>query len=339
MDSQNRIIDGQGFVFLPKNITYDNSAVTTKEIYDMKAAGLHPIVKINGMGGHVLGAYSIIDAIKTTEADTHITGLAASVHGIIAQHGKNRIADSHAIGMFHPPAGGEAIIELVRDGLKDQLSGRSKLSGDQIDKIMNSGSKNRFMKASEMKEFSLVDEVIPSHQIVDLPENATKEELFNIYNKLITNDEQMNDLDITNELNSLRKEKEKISSQVTDLETKNSAITEELETVKAENKTLCEEIAVVNKAKAELLVKNAVEANKIKKEDSEKWVKNATENYDMVNDLLEGIQVSNDIVVEDLLDSGGASEVKTFNTMSDDEQADLARSNPELYNKEILNEK
>lgn len=341
MEVENRIIDGQGFVFLPKEITYDNSAETTKEIYDMKAMGLDVTVKINGLGGHVIGAYSIIDAIKTTNANTHITGLAASMHGIIAQHGKERIADSHAIGMFHPPSGGKGseIIELVRAGLKEQLSGRSKLSTEQIDDIMKDGAKDNFMKADKMKNFGLVDKVVPSHQKVTLPENSTKEEIFNIYNNLITNENKMEDLDITNELKSLREEKEKVSNQVVDLEAKNSAMEAELEAAKAENKTLSEKIAEGEKEKAEVLIKNAIEAGKLKQEDSEKWVKNAVDNFDLVNDMLGEMKADKlDFVIEDLLDQSKPSK-KTLKDMTEDEVANFARNNPEAYNKLILEDK
>lgn len=341
MEVENRIIDGQGFVFLPKEITYDNSAETTKEIYDMKAMGLDVTVKINGLGGHVIGAYSIIDAIKTTNANTHITGLAASMHGIIAQHGKERIADSHAIGMFHPPSGGKGseIIELVRAGLKEQLSGRSKLSTEQIDDIMKDGAKDNFMKADKMKNFGLVDKVVPSHQKVTLPENSTKEEIFNIYNNLITNENTMADLDITNELKSLREEKEKVSNQVVDLEAKNSAMEAELEAAKAENKTLSEKIAEGEKEKAEVLIKNAIEAGKLKQEDSEKWVKNAVDNFDLVNDMLGEMKADKlDFVIEDLLDQSKPSK-KTLKDMTEDEVANFARKNPEAYNKLILEDK
>lgn len=341
MELNNRIIGNEGFVFLPKEITYDNSAETTKEIYDMKAMGLNVTVKINGLGGHVLGGYSIIDAIKTTGANTHITGLAASMHGIIAQHGKERIADSHAIGMFHPPSGGKGseIIELVRDGLKEQLSGRSRLSTEQIDDIMKEGAKDNFMKADKMKSFGLVDRVESSHQNVDIPTNATEEEIFNIYNKLITNENTMTDLEITNELKSLREEKEKVSNQVVDLEAKNLTITDELETVKAENKTLSDQLEVVNKQKAEVLVKNAIESGKLKKEDSEKWVNNAIKDFDMVNDLLGEMKADKlDFVIEDLLNQGGSGSPKKLAEMTEEEVGNFARTNPEAYNKLILEE-
>lgn len=337
MSVDNRIIDGEGFVLLNGEITPKNSALIAQEIYDMKAMGLNVTLKINSPGGSVLAGYNIIDALITTNSNTHIIGLAASMAGVISQFGKRRLANDTAIGMIHPPKGSGEILEMVRAQLKKALTGRSKLGEDQINSMMADGAPDKFFDADQMLSNGLADELIPTHQKVEVPTNASKEDIFNIYNNLITNESTMADLDITNELKLLREEKEKVSNQVTDLEAKNSAVTEELEAVKAENKELNEKLEVANKAKAEALINSAIEGGKLKKEDSEKWVKNAVESYDLVNDLLQEMQPASGIVVEDLLNQSGGE--KKLSDMTEEEVGNFARNNPEAYNKLILNEK
>ena len=147
----------------------------------------------------------------------------------------------------------------------------------------------------------------------------------------------MADLDITNELKLLREEKTVISNQVKDLETKNAALKEGVDSLKAENKTLCEQIAVVNTQKAEILIKSLVDSGKLKKEGSEKWVVKATENYDLVNECFGAIEApKNDFFAEELLNVG--SKQKKLSDMNDEETEAFAISNPEAYNKLILND-
>lgn len=338
MELYNRIIDGEGFVLLNGEITPQNSAMIAQEIYDMKSMGLAVTLKINSPGGSVLGGYNIIDALVTTNSNTHIIGLAASMAGVISQFGKKRYANDSAIGMIHPPTGSSEIIEMVRANLKKSLTGRSNLGEEEISAMMADGAKDQFFDANQLLSRGLVDEVIQTQEKVELPTNASKEEIYDIYNNLIVNNSKMADLDITNELKLLREEKEKVSEKVNDLEAKNSSLTTELEAVKTENTKLTEQLEAVNKQKAEVLINNAIESGKLKKDDSEKWVKNATENFDLVNDMINEMKdVHTSFVVEDLLNQGGES--KKLSEMTEDEVANFARNNPEAYNKLILNDK
>lgn len=330
MISDNRIINGTGFVLLNGGISMKNSAMIAQELYDIKAKGIHPVLKINSGGGSVLGGYNIVDAVKTTGADTHIIGIAASMAGIIAQFGAKRMANDHAIAMIHPPTGTGDIIEMVRAGLQTALKGRSKFSEDEVLALFEDGAKDEFYNAESMEKFGLIDEIIPTHEKAIEIGNKTKTELFEIYNNLI-NTEKM-DLDVQNELKSLREENAKISG----LEADNKAQKEELEAVKAENVTLCEQVKAEQKIKAETLIKNAIESGKLKEADSEKWTDNAVNNFELVSDMLSEITVDNSMVVEDLLNVDNKK--KTLKEMSQVERAELAKNQPEVYNNLILKE-
>jgi len=62
------------------------------------------VLKINSGGGLVLGGYAIIDAMNHAQAPivTWITGMAASMAGIISIQGKVRLMSKNSIWMAHP---------------------------------------------------------------------------------------------------------------------------------------------------------------------------------------------------------------------------------------------
>lgn len=332
LEYTNRLLDGEAFVLLNDEIGLQNSLRIAEEMYWLKSEGYKITLKINSAGGSVLAGYNIIDAVVTTEADTHIIGLAASMAGVIAQFGKKRYANDNAIGMIHAPSGGDndEFLEMVRSGLKKALTSKSKLSEDEINKYMADNSGDYFFDAAQMLEKGLIDEIVTTGQKVEITTND-KRELFNIFNSIITNTEM--DVEVKNELKAIREEKTELVNKIEGLETQNKSLVEEMEAMKAENTQLKNAVESANKDKAEALINQAIKNGQVKEEEKEAFVKDALENYDLVEKLINKIDTTN-VVVEDFLEVTNTK--KSFNEMTDDEKAALARTNPEMYNKLIL---
>lgn len=334
----NRLLDGEAFVLLNDEIGLSNSTMIAEEMYWLKSQGYKITLKINSPGGSVLAGWNIIDALTTTKSDTHIIGLAASMAGVIAQFGAKRYANDNAIGMIHPPSGGDntEFLEMVRSGLKKALTNRSKLSEEEINKFMADDAGDYFFDASQMFSKGLIDEIVETGSkevLVNTFEGkADKKQLFEVFNKLITNTEMDND--VKNELKAIREEKDKLSNKIEGLETEKTNLTNELTAAKAENEELKKQVDAANKEKAEALINQAIKNGKIKEEEKEGYVKDALENYALVAKLIEKIDNTSGLVIENLIDTSNGE--KSFKDMTNDEKADLARKNPELYNKLIL---
>jgi ATP-dependent protease ClpP protease subunit len=334
----NKLLDGEAYLLLNSEITLENSLLITNEMYDLKAQGYHITLKINSGGGLVLPAYNIIDALITTESDTHIIGLAASMAGVVAQFGKRRFANDNAIGMIHPPEGGNTEVrEMVREALKKALTSKSKLSDEEITSYLGTEGQDTFFNADTMLEKGLVDKIITTNVLVNTVDNMDKNELFEIFNKLIT-DETM---DVKNEieLKAIQDEKAVLANKLETVEVEKTTLTnslkeanEQIETLKAEGEVMKAELATSNKEKAEALINSAIEAGKIKEADKAKWEENAVSNYGLVSDMLTNIQTG-DFVIENTLSN---AVVKNFAEMTPDEKATLARTNPTKYNELIL---
>lgn len=334
----NVIIGNKAFVFLNDAITLKRSQLITAQMYDLKEKGYHVTLKINSEGGEVLAGWNIMDAIITTEADTHIIGIAASMAGVIAQFGKRRYINDNGIGHAHPPEGGHGeVIEMVRASLKTAMLSRSNLTEDQVTAFFKEGGKNNFFDADEMKSQGLVDEIVVTGQPRISIENQDKSEVFQIFNKLITNNNM--DSEIKNELDSSKKEVGKLSNKLELLEGEKETLTNSLKeqaevasTLKSENEELKNKLAEVEKEKAEVLITNAIEQGKIKEADKEKWNERAVKDFEAISDILNEVN-SADFIVENTLSD---KKSKPFAEMNEEEKADLARKNPEMYNKLIM---
>lgn len=328
----NRLLDGEAFVLLNDEINLSNSTMIAEEMYWLKSQGYKITLKINSPGGSVLAGWNIIDALTTTKSDTHIIGLAASMAGVVAQFGAKRYANDNAIGMIHPPSGGDnkEFLEMVRSGLKKALTNKSKLSEEDIDKFMADDAGDFFFDANQMLDKGLIDEIVTTNQSVEVG-NKSKGELFQIFNSLITDSEMDNE--VKNELKAIREEKTELVNKIEGLETQNKSLSSELEAMKAEKEDLQKQVDAANKAKAEALVNQAIKSGKAKEEEKEELIADALNNYELVEKMLNKVEVSS-VTVEDLLNV--ESNKKSFADMNEEEKADLARKNPELYNKLIL---
>lgn len=340
----NRIKDNEAFILLNDEITLQNSAMIADEMYWHHAQGLQITVKINSPGGNVIGGYSIIDAVLTTKANTHVIGLAASMAGIIFLFGKKRIANSNATLMIHPPTGGDKkFLEIIRQQLKDILVGRSNMSEDEVTSLIGEGGVDSFYNIDQMEKMGLVDERINVNQPVSI-QNKNPQELYAVYNSIITNKAEMDLKEIKNTLKLAdNASEERVNEAVRDLKSKYTEAEEKILNLEVEKEELTNKVKDYEKKEKELsetrakeLIENAVKAGKITEQGKEAWLKSAQNDYDLAKQTLESLKASEEqFSVSDLINQQGQ---KSFKDMTQAEKEKLARENPEAYNKLVEKE-
>lgn len=342
----NRIIDNEAFILLNDEITPSNASMIAEEMYWHKANNLSITLKINSPGGNVFAGYTIMDAVLTTKADTHIIGIAASMAGIIYLVGNKRKANSNASLMIHPPTGGSAeILEIIRKQLKNLLTGRSKLSEDEVTNLMADGAKDNFYDISQMIEMGIVDEVVDVNQKV-IAKSTNPKELYAIYNKIITEEKKMDLKEIKNTLDlSQNASEERVIEAVAELKQKYSTSEEQVETLQTKKAELEAKVAeyeqketqmIENRAKE--LVEGAIADGRIQEDMKDSWLSLAKNSYDTVKKTFDGLKKDEQKMfsVADLLDDKKG--VKAFKDMTEEEKAKLARENPEAYNRALEKE-
>lgn len=318
----NSILGNTAYMLLNKEIGAE-SAAFAEEMYYHKSQGRNVMVKINSVGGGVLHAYNIIDAIIQTEADTYITGLAASMAGIVAQYGKKRYADSHASMMIHgiQGSGNKELKAILENNLRKHLTERSKMTPEDIDDIIDN-KKEIFLDANKMLELGLVDEVVPNKfSAPKMTNNINELHLF--YNKL----EMNNDNEFKNLYEEGKAKIETLSNQLSETKT-------ELKAKESELTGLKNQLDAVANERATELVNSFIEKGLIKEEAKEKWTNLAKADFTLAKETLSALIVeSKDAHPSDFINKG--SKV-SYSNMADEELDKLAISNPELYNTLIM---
>ena len=147
---------------------YIDGADFEKEISTLDGMGKKSIdIYINSGGGRVDHGYSIFNSIYRckTPTTTYAIGLANSIAGVIFQAGAKRIMYSNAILMVHNPAFDNdddsseenSVLNTFKKTLLEMLSFKSKLSMEEIDKLMD---KETWMLADEAKKYGFCDGII-----------------------------------------------------------------------------------------------------------------------------------------------------------------------------------
>ena len=339
----NRIINGEGTVFIDDEITDVMARNTSRLILDLKAEGITPKVNINSIGGNVFAGFQIIDSLLNVEVDTHISGLAASIAAIIALHGSHRTANDVAIMMLHKASGSNAtVVEMVNKTLRNLLETRTRLPKEKVEEIFDEG-KDLFFDADEMLAFGLVDDIKRTDRRKKMDHSTFNcKELWGVFNKLnldtkmieIKNvfnlKENATEQDVLNKIEDIKNEAKEALEMATDLEKENTELTNRLETSE-------EALKEASKKLATNLVKTAIDSGKIKKEDTESWVDLAITDYGKAEKLIQGIVTdhSNHVVdsfkrveKEDL--TKDSEKLKAF--MRSPKAAELKAENEELFN-------
>ncbi|MEQ8924393.1 MAG: ATP-dependent Clp protease proteolytic subunit [Fulvivirga sp.] len=130
------------------------------------------IMYINSPGGSVYAGLGIYDTMQYVNPDvaTICTGLAASMGAVLlaSGHEKKRSALPHARIMIHQPMSGmqgqasdmEISLKQTLEVKKDLYNILAKHSGQKYDKIEKDSDRDYWMRASEAKNYGLIDEVL-----------------------------------------------------------------------------------------------------------------------------------------------------------------------------------
>src|SRR5688500_14248516 len=141
-------------------------------------------IYINSPGGDITALLAIYDTMKFVKPDisTFCYGQAASAAAVLLAGGTKgkRYALPHARILLHQPYGGAAgqatDIELqakeilrMRDLLHQMLAHDTE---QEIDKIKKDTDRDLIMSAAEAQEYGIIDEVITTRELADIPQAA-----------------------------------------------------------------------------------------------------------------------------------------------------------------------
>ncbi len=130
------------------------------------------IMYINSPGGSVYDGLGIYDTMQyvNPEVATICTGMAASMAAVLMSAGTKgkRAALPHARIMIHQPSGGmqgqsrdmEITLKQMQELRKDLYQILSNHTGQKYDKIEQDSDRDYWMRATEAKEYGLIDEVL-----------------------------------------------------------------------------------------------------------------------------------------------------------------------------------
>ena len=155
-------IDGDGII----------GSIFENEISELDKMGKKIInIYINSHGGSVDDGFSIFNSIMRckTPTCTYVSGLAASIAGVIFQAGKIRKMYDYSILMIHNPArhneenkGLDPILKIYKDSLITLLSSQNRLSRNQISEIMNAET---WLNADTAVNKGFADEIIKVQEV------------------------------------------------------------------------------------------------------------------------------------------------------------------------------
>ena len=139
---------------------------------------------INSPGGDITALFAIYDTMQFVKNDisTFCYGQAASAAAVLLSAGTpgKRFALPHARILIHQPYGGAAgqaaDIEIqakeilrMRDLLDEMLAHHT---GQSIEKVKNDTDRDFIMSADEAKLYGIVDEVITTRELAEIPRAA-----------------------------------------------------------------------------------------------------------------------------------------------------------------------
>lgn len=130
------------------------------------------LLYVNSPGGSVYAGLGMYDTMQYVNPDvaTICTGMAASMGAVLLSGGAagKRSALPHARVMIHQPSGGmqgqsrdmEITLKQMQELRKDLYGILSKHSGKSLKDIERDSDRDYWMRASEAKEYGLIDEVL-----------------------------------------------------------------------------------------------------------------------------------------------------------------------------------
>ena len=160
-------------IFLGTAIDSDVANIINAQLLYLDSIGDDDItLLVNSPGGVCYDGLSIIDTIDYVKSDvsTICAGMAASMGAVILSAGEKgkRYALPHSRVMIHQPLGGvngqatDILIEAEQIKiLKEELCGiLADNSGQTLEKVLEDCERNKWMIASQAKEYGLIDDRI-----------------------------------------------------------------------------------------------------------------------------------------------------------------------------------
>ena len=160
-------------IFLGTAIDSDVANIINAQLLYLDSIGDDDItILVNSPGGVCYDGLSIIDTIDYVKSDvtTICAGMAASMGAVILSAGEKgkRYALPHSRVMIHQPLGGvngqatDILIEAEQIKiLKEELCGiLADNSGQTLEKVLEDCERNKWMIASQAKEYGLIDDII-----------------------------------------------------------------------------------------------------------------------------------------------------------------------------------
>lgn len=267
-------------------------------------------MEINSGGGSMMEGFAIYDALVNSglEINGTVTGVAGSMGGVLMLACKNLVMYKHARIMTHKaklivygePDGIKAQADLAAD-MENQAKALFKARTKQSDEVIESWFKagvDKWFNSDEALRFGLVDSVIEGVVYIPddmMPTSNTESELVNIYNKLNLNNMSKTPI-ILNQTTAnkigmpVNTDSEELVTKVETLAAENEKLTAENAKLQADLKTKEDADTAKKSADANSLIENAIKAGKIDAKAKDSFIKQATENYGDVKNMLEGIQ-------------------------------------------------
>lgn len=349
----NRIINGEGTVFIDREVDEYLGQEASRLILDMKSGDVTPKININSSGGSVFAGYQIIDVILQVSADTHISGIAASIAGVISLHGSHRTANDYSLMMLHKAKGKNSdVVDLVNKRLKNILETKTRLPKEKIDLIFNE-DKDLFFDADDMLQFGLIDQIKETGRKKKVVYETTNcNELWEVFNRINQNLDMKNvinklslsdtatEQDVLNKIEALEADKNQAIEAENALKEEKENLENELSEIKNKLVEAENSLKDVNKQRASELVKNAISEGKISEKESESWRELANADYAKAENLLGSIQISHETRVvnvsggnatKDLTLPENRSELIAF--MRSNKAIELQEKEPETFKK------
>jgi ATP-dependent protease ClpP protease subunit len=262
-------------VFIHEEVTPQLAKEITDYIYGLEFLDdvSELLVDINSTGGSVIAGYSIFNAIRNSSKNTttRISGIAASIAGIIYLSGDSREMMDYALFMMHDPSGGDdSVLAKIKDSLKEILS--KDFTGD-LDTMMTNET---WLNSEEMTQMNVVDTIIGTDESISLTPTNDINELYEICNKLLKNkDSEMEKEQLEETVNETVEnvevqEQEESTENVETVEVEDSVESESEQEVETEVEAEIETEETVSETEEEL---EAIENNVSEHDDSEDLAK------------------------------------------------------------------
>jgi ATP-dependent Clp protease, protease subunit len=227
-------------------------------------------VDINSMGGAIFEGLTIFSTILDSPipVTTRVIGISASMAGMISQAGSKRVIKDFALFHAHGPRNKDGssmeskLSNLVTDQLKTILLAKSKLTAEQVDKLL---SEETLLSASEAFDLGLFDSVEKTGNRVDLKKMKNLSEMVNCANELNATEKPQNTI-----VKPKKNDMIKINTLLNLGEVSEEATIEAVKALKAENEALKAKnvenetaLKAQNSARAEAFIAQAEKDGKI----------------------------------------------------------------------------